>query len=288
MKTELCLIHANCQGAPLSRLLLASPEFAARWRVRGIVNYLREPMPDALLRQATLFLYQNLTAKWEELASANVLAKLPDSALRLCIPNPFFKGYWPFWAGAGADRGIAFYDEFLEHLLALGLDAPAVLHMYLHKPLKTKFDLATRLEDSWAIEAQRETPCIIKTLPFVQAHWREERLFTTINHPTMRLLRFVADGILAALDLPPLTDAHLRCAGLLEAHAVLCDPSPDEIFELPIHPQVSDFFGLSFCDAETRYTLYDKRLCFAEYTAAYLEARRLGMDVRRYIAGVGL
>lgn len=288
MKTELCLLHANCQGRPLALLLSASPEFSARWHVHGVVNYLREPLPDNLLRTATLFLYQNLTAKWEELASARVLAKLPDSARRLCIPNPFFKGYWPFWLGAGADKGIGFCDEFLEHMLDLELDAPAMLHIYLHKPLAAKYDLTARLYDSWGIEAQREALCDVKTLPFVQAHWREERLFTTINHPTPRLLRFIADGILQALGLPALTDDNMQQAGLIHAHALLCDPSPEDVFELPIHPQVAKFFNLSFCDEKTRYTLYDKRLCFAEYAAAYLESRRLGMDVRQYVCGLAL
>ena len=83
---ELCLLHANCQGGPLARLLALSPDFAARWSVRHVINYTREPVPEDALRGCTLFLYQPLGAHWGELASARLLARLNPGAAVLRLP----------------------------------------------------------------------------------------------------------------------------------------------------------------------------------------------------------
>lgn len=283
MSTELCLIHANCQVVPLSRLLLASPHFRARWHIRSVVNYKREPLPDDLLQTATLFLYQNLTAKWEELASENVLRQLSGTARRLCIPNPFFKGYWPLWTNTLHGTHTRFGDIFLDHLLDMELELPQILHIYLEKPLAAKFDLHALLEESWLMESRRETPCAVKTLPFVRAHWQQEQLFSTINHPSPRVLRFLVNGILHQLDLPALQDGDIRAAGLCEPHDLSCDPAPDEVFEMPIHPQVGAFFGLAFADKNRRYLVPGGTMSIREYVTAYVKARKLNVDLLPFL-----
>lgn len=284
MGTELCILHANCQGQPLGKLLLASPYFRARWHIRGVLNYLREPLTDEHLRQATLFLYQNLTLKWEILASENVLKRLSPQATAVCIPNPFFKGYWPFWVNRSAQgEKLRFGDSFLEHLLDMGLEISEILHVYFHRPLGAKYDLNAMLEDSFRVEAEREAPCAFKTLPFVQAHWRERPLFATINHPGFELLRYMADQLLTCLHLPILTTADLTACGLFAPDAVTCDASPEASFHLPIHPQVASRFGLPFGGPESTYRAFGTRITCAAYVAAYAYARRQKLDVQEYL-----
>lgn len=282
--TELCILHANCQGQPLGRLLLASPDFRVRWHIRGVLNYRREPLTDEHLTQATLFLHQNLTAKWEVLASENVLKRLSPRAAAVCIPNPFFKGYWPFWTSLSSrSEGLRFGDIFLEYLLDMNLEIPEILHIYLNKPLDGKYDLNALLADSFAIEAEREAACAFRTLPFVRAHWREQQLFTTINHPGFELLRFMADQVLDCLDMPPLTDADLAACGCFAPDAVTCDAAPEDTLHLPIHPQVAAFFGLPFGGAKTLYRAFGRSITCAEYVAAYAHARRQGLDIQMYL-----
>lgn len=282
--TELCILHANCQGQPLGKLLLASPSFRARWHIRGVLNYNREPLTDEHLAQATLFLYQNLTAKWEVLASENVLTRLSPQATALCIPNPFFKGYWPFWTSLShKGEGLRFGDIFLEHLLDMELDIAEILHIYLHRPLETKYDLNALLEDSFTIEAHREIPCAFKTLPYVQAHWRQRLLFTTINHPGFEILRYMAHEVLNLLGMPPLKDADLAACGLFAKDAVTCDVSPEDAFHLPLHPQVADFFGLPFGGQGADYRAFGRRITCSEYITAYAHARRQGLDIQDYL-----
>lgn len=280
MQKELCILHANCQGLPLGRLLLASPGFQARWRIRGVLNYKREPLSDADLDSATLFIYQNLTFKWEMLASENVLKRLSPSARTLCIPNPFFKGYWPLWTNKDLEgKPLRFGDIYIEHLIGMGLDLSEITHVYLRTPLVRKFDLDGLLEESCAIEAKREAPCAFKTLPWVLEHWRTEQVCSTINHPSPRLLRFMADNVLEQLNLPPLTDAQV-CALLNELpDAVSCDVSDETKLELPIHPQVAAYYGLPFGGPDTRYMAWGKRISFEEYTIAYVDMRLRGEEL---------
>lgn len=280
MHKELCILHANCQGQPLGRLLLASPGFQARWRIRGVLNYKRESLSDADLDAATLFIYQNLTMKWEVLASANVLKRLSPSATTLCIPNPFFKGYWPFWTNRDPAGGVLrFGDTYLEHLINMGLDLSEISHIYLNTSLTRKYDLDSMLEESCAIEAKRETPCAFKTLPWVLEHWRTEQVCSTINHPSPRLLRFMADRVLEQLGLPPLTDAQVQALLAETPDAISCDVSDEIKLEQPIHPQVAAHYGLPFGGPDARYMAWGKRVSFKEYTIAYVDMRLRGEDL---------
>ena len=122
-RQELCLIHANCQGDPLAWLLAATPEFAVRYEVRRYTNFERELIPPEELARCTLFIYQHLGEHWDEHASDRLLARVAPGALRCCIPNMLFKGYWPFWTNRSS---MDFGDTFLDH--------PADIHAWLPLP----------------------------------------------------------------------------------------------------------------------------------------------------------
>lgn len=256
MPRQLCLIHANCQGDMLQHLLECSPAFAQRFTIQKYTNYLREPIPPELFDRCALFLYQNLDPHWGELASANLLARLAPSTHVLRIPNMFFNGYWPLWTNkTTTDYG----DMLLEHLVAQGLQAPQILHLYLKGRVNAMFDLDALLAASQAREAAKEHDIPIPTLPLVRELWREEQLFYTINHPGPRLLLHVANSVLQLLGFPQL-DASVEKT-LYARH---------EPFELPIHPQVGAHFGFAFAPAERRYQVYGQRMTHAQYAAAYV------------------
>jgi hypothetical protein len=113
-----CILHANCQGEPLLERLMASPEFAGGYECVQYTNYTREPVPDDMLARCALFLYQHLGREWDGLASERLVSRLPASTRSLCIPNLFFKGYWPGWSGQG---GFNFRCTLLDELIGRGL-----------------------------------------------------------------------------------------------------------------------------------------------------------------------
>lgn len=261
------ILHANCQGKPLAAQLLASPEFARGFVPRVYLNYAREPIPEAELAGCGLFLYQHLGPEWGELASDALLARLPASCPRLCIPNMFFRGPWPLWSGA---PGFDYRDVFLDRLVEMGLPGQEILRLYLQMPLERKFDLDALLAETVARETERQAHTPVRYLDFVLEHWRERQLFFTVNHPGPELLGLAAKGILRELGLAPQDPALV--------------PRPESLgkgygdFELPVHPQAAAFYGLNYGDAKQVYKTYVKPRTFAQYTVAYVGCRLAGID----------
>lgn len=261
---ELCILHANCQGEPLAALLAASSEFSARWRVTHYTNYTREIIPEEALRTASLFLYQNLGPAWEDLSSEALCSRLRGDALRLCIPNMVFLGYWPFWTRTSP---MDFGDSLLDKLCTSGAGKPEILRVYLHGKIPAMIDLDAAVTETLRTERRREEPCAVKTVDFVAAHWRQVRLFQTVNHPDAPLLLHTAQGILACLGLPPLPDDVCQTFSF-----------DYEGFCLPIHPQVAAWHALPFAGAQTLYPVFGRNMTFAQYISRYIDCRLNGME----------
>lgn len=291
---SLCLIHANCQGDPLARLLAASPQFAARYEIRRYTNYLRERVAPAELSGCGLFLYQHLGEKWDDHASDKLLSMVNPTARVLRLPNMLFTGYWPFWTNKSP---MDFGDAFLDRLVSMGLGMAEILHVYLHGDIAAKYDLDAMLRASLDVERDKERgadvergragcrdvdrgngaagrvlpggiPAVVApTVELVESLWKEERLFATINHPNRRLVLHVAEGVLAALDMDPLPPA---------VRDGFTDPYPE--FELPIHPQVAAHHGLAFGGPDATYNIYGRRMTFDDYVRRYADCRLRGID----------
>ena len=262
-------MHANCQGGELETLLTASAAFSRKYRLVRRVNYAHEPVAAHEIAGCSLFLYQYLGETWGELSSEALLRRLPASALALRIPNLFFKGFWPFWTN---DSPIAFGDSLLNRLIDEGASKPVILRIYLHGNIQSFVNLQASLEESIAIERQKEEHNCVRTVDFFLEHWKRRLLFHTVNHPGREMLICAANGILEAAGLPPLTEDELASvfhAGFFPSYAD---------FDLPVHPQVAAFHGLEFAGPEADYAVFGRRMTFAAYISRYIDCRLNGMD----------
>lgn len=264
MQKRLAILHANCQGEPLARALRASPEFDAAFAPRVFLNYAREPIPAESLESCGLFLHQHLGPEWGELASDELLRRLPAATPRLCVPNMFFRGPWPLWSG---EPGFDYRDRLLDRLLAMGLPRHDILHVYLRTPLAAKYDLPALLAETVQTERARQEMTPVPYLDHVLEHFRERPLFLTINHPCAELILLAAAGILKRLGLAPMDPARLN--GFATGY---------EDFRLPIHPQAAECYGLAYGHADERYPVYGRALTFEQYAAAYVDCRLAGID----------
>jgi len=273
MTKRLCVVHANCQGDPLIERLTACPEFNDNYECKLFTNYMREPIPDDVMNDCSLFLYQYLSSYWNELASENLLAKLPENARSLCIPNMFFTGYWPTWS---SKPGFDYRCEHLDAQVALGLPAEETVILALRTNVAVEYDLPARLEKTFAQEQNREAHTPIKYSHIIQERYRDVKLFTTINHPGPLLINHVAKGVLEELGFTPPNDAVFNALG---------DPFPE--FEQPINPKVADALGLSFGGPKQEYEVYGRKMTFAQWVANYISARLANVtDFISYLQGV--
>lgn len=260
---SLAILHGNCQGEHLAAIFRRCPDFDSRFELRVYVNYARQEIPAGDLERCALFLYQYLEPGWGELASDALLSRLPVGCASLCIPNIFFKGYWPLWAGKA---GVEFRDIYLDHLLGLDLPPNDVLHLFLNTPLEKKYDLDALFAETVAIERGREAHTPVKYLDLILERFREERLMFTVNHPGARLLAHCALGILRELGLSA------------------PNPLPVELdsyyteFELPIHPHVARHHGFSHAGPDTLYNVFGLQKTFAQYARAYVEHHVAGFE----------
>jgi hypothetical protein len=192
-----------------------------------------------------------------------MLARLDPGARAVCIPNLFFKGYWPLW---DSNKIIDYSDRLLNELAGRGLNKIEILHLYLHTDITKYYDLHALVQESLEREREKERHADIKTLDLVLAGFQGRRLFNTVNHPCRELCLHVANGVLERLGFSPLDE---------QAAARFSDPFPE--FEQPIHPQVVDVMGLGFVEPEERYFVYGSHKTFEEYANCYVDCRMLGI-----------
>ena len=263
MKKKTCLIHANCQGEPLEELLKLSHSFSEEYETRHFTNYLREPIPDELITDCDLFLYQYVGENWGELSSENLCSKLAPTARSIAFPSMFFKSYWPLWTNV---PGFDYPDIFLESLLERELTESQILHLYLNSKLSRIYDFEELTLESKRHERNKETHTDIKYVDFIEENFRQRRLFNTVNHPRRELMVHTANSILDQLEMNPLC-----------ADAVKMQPDTFPEFELPIHPQVAEHFGLDFAGPEKKYHVYGADITFEEYAIRYIKCRKNGI-----------
>lgn len=261
MPLDICIIHANCQGDPLHRILASTPAFAQRFTIRKYTNYLEEHIADDYLGECKVLLYQQLSDKWNDAASSALLARLPLGAQALRIPNMFFKGYWPLWTNK---TFMAYGDIFLEYLAQQDITARDIVHLCKHAALPRMYDLDGLVQSSVEIERDKELGCVVETVNLVQELWKKEQLFTTVNHPAARLTLHVADGVLRALGLGNVPDA---------VRKAIYETWHDD-FVQPIFPQVAQHFGFGFMGPDRDYTIYGRTMPFTEYCQYYIACKR--------------
>ncbi len=259
MSQKLCIIHANCQGDTLKYLLEATPSFAREYTIIKYTNYLQEHVDESALQRCQLFLYQHLGEQWGELATEQLLQKLPVQAQKIHIPNMFFNGYWPLWTN---ETFMAYGDMLLEDLCQRGLSAAEILHIYMKGNLVANYNLEALRQLSLCKERAKEEHTAIKTLDFIAKHWRQEQLFYTVNHPAPKLSLYVAENVLQLLHMGSIPH---------EVQDALINH--EEEFIQPIHPHVGQLYNLPFADAERLYPVYGQYMNFHTYASAYIQCR---------------
>lgn len=269
MSKKICIISANCQGAYLQELLKASAQFDGSYEIHYYVNYNREVVPDEMLGQCALLIYQPLSGKWGDLSAERLTGKVPPDCKKIAISYITSQLYWPFMASDPRNSPDDAYpfgqfpygDSQLQELSQQGLDADAVIERYLNDSfidsVYSPESVISRYEaEQKDLECRRDQ----KLLDFIMENYRKVKLFESFNHPSRVLCIYQTNDLLAKLGMAALEEAHTPTLEYLKG------------YEQPIHPVVAKRLGLEFeCETSTAYRIWGKPMSFLEFTRAYVE-----------------
>ena len=96
--------------------------------------------------------------------------------------------------------------------------------------------------------------------PLIEATFRQKRLFGTINHPTFFVLRKLFDSIVSAV---------MENGPTISGLSAEMDSDYIGSEEIPLHPQIVEFFQLAWPKPTMRWRFRSAFLTLPEYVMAY-------------------
>jgi hypothetical protein len=288
-----CVLLLSCIGNGLKYFLQMSEDFNQRYLAHAHfyhhVSWLKKtdefeysdgvteiwPCVVPQLRRCVAYVYHDpewLPNKSFHEVSALIDDVIPSGVPRLSIPLPYFHPFWPFQCNEprvnDPDIPLNRYrvrpqyhygDNYVLRLLAEGVLRDEVISRYLALDIAAEVDLNALLRRTLAAIEKNESSGLVRVADFIGSTFRTHKLFQTINHPSNRLLLYMANQVLNVLGCRQVPDAAL--VGLTE---LIDEP-------MPVHPSLARFFGATYINEETRYPLDGMRnLTFAEYLRDYV------------------
>ncbi|HEY5411448.1 MAG TPA: WcbI family polysaccharide biosynthesis putative acetyltransferase [Caulobacteraceae bacterium] len=258
------IVAGNCQASFLYRALKESPELDERYEIIYFRNFRKgdqsELSLDDLSRCAILL--EQIAHKAPELPSKHRLA---DDARVITFPILWMNSLWPTAIKDPRNEPTErhpggpypYGDRIVLSLLDQGLTPDQVAQRYLEFDLGEMVDIERFHEINVDKARILDERADVKLGAYVTQNFRASRLFVTQNHPTMTMLRYIADAIFAALEIdPPESDLAQAAGGMQHVH-------------MPVHPVVADHFKLDWYDPEMIYRYFDEQLKLPEFIRRY-------------------
>ncbi len=258
------IVAGNCQASFLWRALKESPQLSEQYDILYFRNFRKgdqsDLAPEDLSRCAILL--EQIAHKAPELPNKHLL---PANAHVVSFPILWMNSLWPTAIkdprNAPTEQHPAgpypYGDRLVLRLLDDGLGPEEIAQQYAKVDLNQIVDLQRfheiNVEKARLLDARAD----VKLGAHVIESFRDSRLFVTQNHPTMVMLRYIADAVFAALGVePPQSDLAQASGGMQHIH-------------MPIHPQVAQHFQLEWYDEDMTYRYFGEHLSLREFIRRY-------------------
>jgi hypothetical protein len=218
------VVVGNCQAKALEMMLSTNEGFTSRFELVSFPAV--HEIPDATVPElhravadAAVLVAQRVEEgyRYGIGLGTETLAGIAAGATVVRWPSVYWAGYVPdlFYLRDSAghpviDGPFDYHDRLILQAYASGVDIAEACR-WLEDPERPSSARA------WAASATAELDvrgrgCDIQVAPFIASHFREELLFFTMNHPTNRLLGFIAQQVTDLLGIPGKVD-HRRMPG---------------------------------------------------------------------------
>lgn len=272
------VLSQTCQGEVLRYMLLLSEPFRERYTCTFVPNYevvdgksqvAASTSLESYLPTCDILVYHAIVDY-----DFDVLKKLlPARNQALRVPYVTSNIYWPsyelrnpIWLAPYAYTALIPWPcRLLNDLIVRLKDKSRIVEAYRDLDVAAAIDVAGNFDAQIRYLQRAEAGTIFSVSRFVRENFRDAQLFHLLNHPGVVLFRYLANCLLEHLGLPALT--------------IL----PDDPFlnhQIPVHPSLMRYYGLTWCDEQTRFHLFERNLTFSEYTKLYIDfyVERYGFD----------
>jgi tetratricopeptide (TPR) repeat protein len=288
---KICIIYANCQTKLIGEYLNQSSVFNQEYQIHRFPVHLlmeqKSTIPNELLQQAKLFIYQPVKTTHGDRASDFILQQLPDDCRCISFPSLYFGGYFPQYCKNLVNKRIKpnhpfgifpYGDKNIVSLLAENKSETEIIEILSNPDFYSAEYLSTNLHNTLAELERRESELSIKVSSFLREHYRQYYLFHTNNHPTDIIGIYIVNQILELLNFPSLGDPlafNNPTRGILDN------------IQIPLYPSVIKHLDLTFANENSFYKYTDfstNQMTFKRYISEYiyLYLSTQGADVHEF------
>ncbi len=263
------LVYGNCQGGWLAQQLRVQPAVAERFEIVYLSDYLERPAghpinePDFLSTCSVVIWQTASTSKppW-------FLGSVPAGCRQIRYPTLWLKLLWPTYAVDPRNQPepnfpwgrYPYGDRLVMKLLEEGVSVADLPKRYVDTDLNQIVNLDRFTEMALGELRFNDQQSDIAITPFIEATFRQQKLFGTVNHPTFLILHRIYAAVAAALLEQAEPDDPPRPANA-------ADVLGEE--ETPLHPQIISHFRLAWTDPNMRWRYHSALLSLGEYLQAY-------------------
>ncbi len=254
-----CVIIANCQGDILTYALKKHPDFPKDWNIHYFANFLKPEIPEGLLENCGLLLYQKLGDGFGDISEESLLKKINPKAKKIAIPAMINFHLWPT-AKWDVEYGPIWRDTYFDEVIQKNLSLEETVYVIMKTDYAKIFDLESMMKNSLQIEYNKNYAWRTEILSFVEQTWKSKQIFTTPSHPANELIEFISNLILQDLGYK-----HMK---FLRNFPLLCDRQ----YFLPIHPFFKKYYNVKWMHDEMLFPVLKNSLNYIEFVSTYVKA----------------
>ena len=278
---KIIAVYANCQSLHIENLMRTSHCLMDQYLIFsfGPVQDIHGEEEEYgfssdLIKEIDILIYQNVFGNQgyfkgisKGLVTEKIIPALRKDALRVAIPNVYFRGYFPQHGGGnkysktfGKKRTKIFpYADYNIEQMAVKYSPEQIADIISKEDFYTKDDCEKNAIESLNELRRRENFCNVKISDYIEQNYRNIRMFYVVNHPKTFVLHELLKRTFTYLGIY-VNDMDITEAGENNTH------------ELIIYPSVKKGLGIKFQESGVYWF---RKLCnspanILDYVRAYL------------------